>query len=550
MASAETTFERVESLADSTPLSVWLTLLRHQLRQLAASSAAWIIGLVAMATLVAAAYATTMPTIADRQALARSVEGNPAFEAMFGRAIALDTIEGFTMWRGGGPLVPAIVIWGMIAGTRLARSGEDKGYDELLLAGAFSRRALLLSALAALALVILVYALLSAALLVASSEISVAGAWRFALAMSGAFALFASLGALLVQLTPNRSLAVRIGLGLVGVAFATRVLSVIEATPGWVPWITPFGWFSETGTPQIGSNVPFLLFGFGTVLFSSAAVILSQRRELHGSLLIQEDNSATHSHAYESLWVHEVVQQRPALIGFGIVGLLLATIFGLVASEFVTFIEDFPAFAALLEDFGLTRADDPAAFIGLILSVLVVVVTLFAANHVAAMRDSEASGRLAVLLILPLHRYRWLAITTLAGAAGVALVSLLIGLGAMLGTAVTGTPLAPVDALRAGLNLMPIAIMFLGLGILVFGIHPPLTGPLIYVVMLASYLIVLMDAFLDIPTFVVSIAPFDHLAMVPGEPANVTANAVFLLVGVAGAVTGAIAFRRRDLMMD
>jgi putative exporter of polyketide antibiotics len=161
MASVDTTYEQTTVTTRTTPARIWLALLRHHLRLLAPSSIAWIAGLVLTAMLVAGAYATTMPTPEDRMALAASVEGNPAFEAMFGRAISLDTIEGFTMWRAGGPLVPAIVIWGMLAATRLGRGEEDKGHDELILGGVLTRQALLLSTIAALVIVIGIYTILT-----------------------------------------------------------------------------------------------------------------------------------------------------------------------------------------------------------------------------------------------------------------------------------------------------------------------------------------------------------------------------------------------------
>jgi ABC-2 type transport system permease protein len=382
------------------------------------------------------------------------------------------------------------------------------------------------------------------------SEISVAGGWRFAFGMTGGFTLFAALGAFLVQITPSRSLAVRIGLALVGAGIGIRILAVIEQVPDWLVWLTPFGWFAEIGTPEIGSNVPFLLFALGTMIFGIAAVTLASRREIHGSLLLEERDTVATRGAHDSLWKHEARQDLPGVIGFAGVGLLLALIFGLVASDFIEFIEDFPGFAQVLAEFGLADPTDPAAYIGLIISMLVLVVTLYAAGHVASLREDEATGRLAVLLILPLERHRWLIINTIVGLAAIVVISLLIGLGAMVGTSITGEMLGPTDALRASLNLIPIAVLFVGLGMLIFGLYPPLTGPLVYVIMLATYLLTLMDGFLDLPGWLTSLSPFEYLALVPGEPADLTVSAMFLLIGIAGGVVGAIAFRRRDLMMD
>ncbi len=550
MASRDATFEQTGAVATMTPLAVWFRLLRHHLRLLAPSSIVWILLLTGSAAFVAGFWVDNFPTEEDRISLAQSVEGNPAFEAMFGKGISLETIEGFTMWRAGGPLIPAIAIWGLLVATRLGRGDEDKGHDELLLGGVLSRQALLGSAIAALAIVISIYTLLTGLTLVGVSEITTAGGWRYAFATGVGFAFFATLGALLVQITPNRSIALRIGLGLIGLAIGVRILSVLETMPSWLPWTTPFGWFSEVGPPGDGSDVPFLLFSLGTVLFGVGALTLSGRRELHGSMLLQESESAHHTRPYDSLWVHETRQTLPAFIGFGAVGLLLSAIFALVTNDFVEFIDEFPAFADALRGFGLDDPSDPSAFIGLIVSLMVLVVTLYAAGHVASMRDDEASGRLATLLTLPLERSRWLVVNTLVGLGAVVIISLLIGLGSLVGSAITGTMLDPGDALRAGLNLIPIAVLFIGLAILIFGLYPPLTAPLIYIVMLTTYLVVMMDAFLDMPGWIIALSPFEHLALVPGEAANLTVSALFLLIGIAGGIVGFLAFRSRDLRMD
>jgi ABC-2 type transport system permease protein len=551
MSSAETTIERTVTTTHSTPVRVWLTLLKHQLRLIWPSSLIWIIGLVFTSWLVVGVYQDTFPTAQDRAALALSIEGNPAFEAMFGKATALDTVEGFAMWRAGGPLFPVIVIWGILVATRLARSEEDKGHDELLLGGVLSRRALILATIAALLIVIGVFILATGLILSAVTEISSAGAWRYAFAMAGGFTFFAGLGLLLVQFTTNRGAGLRIGLGIIGAAFALRILSTADATSDWLPWLTPFGWFSETGPPGVGSDLSFLLFAIGTISAGVLAVALNGTREIHGSLLLGEkETSDTHHSPYESLWKHELTLSRSSIFGFAGVGLFLTMFFGLISSDFVDFIDDFPAFAEVLAQFGLDDPTNASAYIGLIAVMLVLVVTLFAAGHAAAMREDEASGRLAVLLILPLERHRWLLTNALVGLLGIVIIAVAVGIGAMIGTMIAGTAIGPGDALLTALNLMPLGILFAGIGILIFGVVPSLTAPLNYVVMLTSYLLVLLDGFLDIPEWTVKISPFNYLALVPGESMNLLASGIFIGVGLIAAVIGAIAFRRRDLLMD
>jgi ABC-2 type transport system permease protein len=266
--------------------------------------------------------------------------------------------------------------------------------------------------------------------------------------------------------------------------------------------------------------------------------------------LLEERETADPRGSYQSLWKHESRQDLPAFVGFASVGLFLAIIYGMVANDFVTFVEDFPGFADVLREFGLVDPTDPAAFIGLVMTIMVLVVTLFAAGRVVSLRDEEASGRIAVLLALPLRRDRWLVVNSIVALVGMVIISLLIGFGAMIGTSITGTMLEPVDALRAGLNLIPIAVLFFGLGILIFGLYPPLTGPLLYIAMISGFLVVMMDAFMDIPRWIIALAPFEYLALVPGEAANILASAVFVALGLVSGVIGVLAFLRRDIVMD
>jgi ABC-2 type transport system permease protein len=103
------------------------------------------------------------------------------------------------------------------------------------------------------------------------------------------------------------------------------------------------------------------------------------------------------------------------------------------------------------------------------------------------------------------------------------------------------------DIVLQALNLIPIAWMFLGLGLAAFGLVPRLTASLGYALVLTAYVIDLIGGLLELPETVLELSPFRHLTAVPVADPAVVPLSVMVLVGMVAAGAGAIGFRRRDL---
>ena len=94
---------------------------------------------------------------------------------------------------------------------------------------------------------------------------------------------------------------------------------------------------------------------------------------------------------------------------------------------------------------------------------------------------------------------------------------------------------------------MPPAIVILGIGVLAFGIRPRATSIVVYAVLGWSLLIVIVGGFGTISHWVLDTSVFHHMASAPAVPPNWEANGIMTAVGVAAALVGGLAFRRRDL---
>ena len=126
-----------------------------------------------------------------------------------------------------------------------------------------------------------------------------------------------------------------------------------------------------------------------------------------------------------------------------------------------------------LEQLGIEVAT-PSGYIGLTFLFFVLAVSLFCCGQLAAARADEAEGRLETLFALPQGRVRWLAGRLGLAVAGAALLAVAAGLGAALGATAVGADVSVPRLLGAGLNVLPAAVLFLGLGALLVAVLPRL----------------------------------------------------------------------------
>jgi ABC-2 type transport system permease protein len=101
--------------------------------------------------------------------------------------------------------------------------------------------------------------------------------------------------------------------------------------------------------------------------------------------------------------------------------------------------------------------------------------------------------------------------------------------------------------LEAGVNLVPPAIVVLGIGVLAFGIRPRWTSIIVYGVLGWSLLLVIVGGIGAINHWVLDTSVFHHMASAPAVHPNWEANGIMTAVGLATALVGGLAFRRRDL---
>ena len=526
-----------------TRAGVWWRAYRHHLRLARNSAIAWIAGLTGISAGVVLTVEDRIGTEAERQALA-AMEGIPAFEALSGRFVQVATAEGFVLSRWGMFGILAAV-WAMLAAIKLLRGAEESGHAELLRAGTLTPRGLLASALAALATW---FAIFAVAIGASHSAIGmdVATAWALGGAAALLAATFAAAGALTSQLAATRRRAVGLAGAFLGVTLAVRVLAAATFTPEWVWWATPFGWMGFLH--EVDESRTLVFTGFAVLLLAivAAAFALAQR-DLHAGLVGSREERVARARPVrrQAGLALRLTTEITRMWAF-IIAVVVASL-GLLARDFIEAVQELATMVELVDElFGMVL-DTPEGMLGTIFFFVAVLLAVAAAGQTAAIREEEASWRIEHLLVRPVSRARWLVTRVLVSAAGLLALAVGGGIVGWAATGLSGTPVALGDAVLAGVNVLPVALLALGVGVAVFGLVPRLTAPLTYGVVVVAFLLDFVGPFLDLPQWVLDLSPFQHLASAPAVDMNVGAAWVMLAVGLLAGIVGVLAFTRRDL---
>jgi ABC-2 type transport system permease protein len=529
-----------------------LTVATLTTRRAARSGAVWGLLFGVLIFNEAVSYHTSSPTAASRADIVRTFGDNPAFAAILGPARRLDTAGGFMSWRLLALLVWVGAIWGLLTATRMLRREEDAGRWELLLTGRTTRRRATTQAIAGLATGWLVLWTLSAALTVTAGSrstvgFSTSGSLLYATAATASAAMFLAIGALTSQLAPTRRQANALAAAVFAAAYLIRLVADAVAGAGWLRWASPLGWIEEL-RPLTGAQplalAPIALLVIGA---SGLAILLAGRRDVGAAILSRRAPVRPRTRLLDSSALLVVRLERWVALAW-VGGLALGgAIFGITARSAAQGNIAVDEIERTVGRLGAHPASATAAWIGYEFLYLAALLTFAAAGQIAAMRSEEADGHLDHLLARPLDRRAWL-----AGRLGFAVAFVVT---AALGTALAswagiasgpgGLGLGPM--LQAGLNLIPPALLVLGLGTLLFGVAPRLAMPLLYALVLWSFLIQIVGTSITSSQWLLDTALFTHVGPVPAASLDWPAMGILTGLGLITALVGLAAFTRRDL---
>lgn len=527
----------------------WLRTVRHGLRLQWRQSLAWTLVFAASALAVVSGYTSVYTTPAARALVAEQIGGNPAFQALNGEARALDTVGGFTAWRVGGPLVVLAAAWGLLAATKLLRGEEESGHTELLLAGRIGRAGALSAGLASLGIVFAVaWVVTGAALALAGAPARGSFVVAFAIVLGGI--VFGLAGGFASQLFESRRRAAGWTGAALGLSFLLRVGADGSETLGWLRWATPLGWI-ENLHPFTGTDLEALLpVAVLVPILLAGTFALRSRRDLGSGVVAAAETGRRRTRLLGSATGLAVLSGRWTAAAWALAAGTFAFVFGLLAGGIVEFAREEAGLGRLVRQLGGVDLTEPEGFLGLAYSAMVVLaVAIYLATQAASAREEEASGRLDNLLVRRVGRAGWLGTRALVAVGGAVVVALAAGILAWIGTVLEGSRASLGGQLVGALNCLPAGILFLGLGVLVLGFVPRLTGPVTVGAVIVAYLVQLVGGLLDWPDWALDLSPFHHVAPAPAVPVDGASAAAMMAIGVVAGLLGMARFARRDVAL-
>jgi ABC-2 type transport system permease protein len=525
-------------------------ILRRTFTLIARSSVIW--GYLFAVTIVGSAlsYTHLYRTAAERRALAATYGSDNAVAALFGPAHNLGEVTGFTVFKVSMALSILGALWGLLTSTRALRGEEERGRWDSLAVGAVTRGGATAAALGGLAFgAIALWGVTAIATVLLAQDSAIAitpwAALYLALAEVASAWIFLALGALSSQLLPTRRSAAGAAATLLGISYALRLLADAGIGLHWLIWCSPLGWVEELQpltNPQPLALIPIALL---VIIVGGATVVLAQLRDVGGAYLGDVSPRRTHRDGVRTPLALSLRLLRANLIGWSIAVGLSAVLYGAIARSAGSTITG-GSITQLLGRLGATGAGTRAV-LGLCFLIIAVLLAFAALGQLRALTEEELEGRLTPLLVRPFARQRWLAERALIALATLSLLGLGAGILAWFGAASQHAGIDPASLVLAGCNLVPPAIVVLGVGLATFALLPRKVVTVAATVIGWSLLIEVVGGIGAVNHWLLDSSLFHQMAAAPAVAPHLVSDLVRVGIGAIGAAIGLWGFRRRDL---
>ncbi|MDX3507574.1 ABC transporter permease [Streptomyces caniscabiei] len=512
------------------------TLLRFALRRDRVMVPVWVAVTGLMVLSMPNSLAALYGTAAERADLMRQLTTNSALRALVGPVFD-DSLGALTAWRVGVYAGLLAAVMSLLVVIRHTRDEEESGRQELIASGMVGRRASLTAALLTAAVANGGLALLVTLGLAGQGA---AGALAFGLGIAGVGMVFATMAAVVAQLTESARLARGLTAGVLGAAFVLRAAGDASENEGssFLTWVSPLGWLENERSFADERWWVLPLFVAAAVIQGAVAYGLAGRRDVGMSFLPTRPGPANGRLGTAGALAWRL--QRGSVLGWSIGFLLTGIVYGGLTEGTADFVGDNEGAREIFERMG-GQSGLTDAFLASMIGMLGLIAALYIVGAVLRLHGEETSGRAEPLLATPVSRLRWAAGHLVVAFGGTVWIMLLAGLGFTLGYGEEAGPIL-------GACLVQVAGVWVvgGAAVLLLGLTPR-AAPAAWGLAGAVLLIGWIGPALDAPAALLDLSPFGHLPKLPGGAMDWTP--VLTLTGLAVVlVAGGLAgLRRRDV---
>ncbi|OKK02658.1 ABC transporter permease [Streptomyces sp. CB03234] len=473
-------------------------------------------------------------TPAKRADVAASMTANSSMRSLYGPVFG-DSTGALVAWRFATFAAVLAAVMSLIIVVRHTREEEETGRQEMLSAARVGRRAPLTAALLTALVANAAVALIITAGL--SGE-GVAGALALGLAVGGTGMVFATMAAIVAQLTESARLAKGLTAAVLGLAFVLRAAGDAGDSRA-LTWLSPVGW-AENVRAFAGERWWVLPLMAGAVAVQgTVAYALAGRRDVGMGFLPARPGPASGRIATAGGLAWRL--QRGSLLGWTLGFLVAGVVFGGMVEGASDLVGDNEQARQIFERMG-GQSGLENAFLAAMVGLFGMVAALYVVGSVLRLYGEETSQRAEPVLGCAVGRLRWAAGHLVIAFGGAALLMVAAGAGLTLSYGRDGGPV-----LGAALAQLPAIWVLGGLAVLLHGAFPKAAVAAWGVAGLCLVLGWIGPA-LDLPQAALDLSPYGHLPKLPG--AEMSWTPVLLLAALAAAlVAGGLAgLRRRDVL--
>ncbi|RST19613.1 ABC transporter permease [Streptomyces sp. WAC05374] len=473
-------------------------------------------------------------TPAARAEVAASMNANSSVRSLYGPVFG-DSTGALVAWRFGVFAAALAAVMSLIIVVRHTREEEETGRQEMLSAGQVGRRAPLTSALLTALTANAAVALLIAAGLAGEGA---AGAVALGLAVGGTGMVFATMAAIVAQLTESARLAKGLTAAVLGLAFLLRAAGDAGGASA-LTWLSPVGWAENVRAFAAERWWVLLLMAAAVAAQAGVAYGLAGRRDVGMSFLPARPGPASGRLATAGALAWRL--QRSGVLGWTLGFLAAGLVFGGMVEGASDLVGDNVQARQIFERMG-GQSGLENAFLAAMTGLFGMVAALYVVGSVLRLHGEETSGRAEPVLATAVGRLRWAAGHLLIAFGGSVLLMVAAAAGLTLSY---GREAGPV--LGAALAQLPAVWTLGGVAVLLYGALPK-AAPAGWGVAGLCLALGWIGPALDLPQLVLNISPFGHIPKLPGTA--VSWPPLLILGALTGALVtaGLTGLRRRDLV--
>ncbi|NBE56497.1 ABC transporter permease [Streptomyces boluensis] len=475
-------------------------------------------------------------TPAERAGVVTSMTANSSLRSLYG-PVFNDSLGALVAWRYLAFMAAFAAIMSLIIVVRHTREEEETGRQEMLSAAMVGRRAPLT---AALLVALIANAGIALLVVLGLAGEGTGGALALGLGIGGVGMVFATLAAVMAQLTETARLAKGAAAGVLGLAWVLKAAGDAAEADGShvLTWLSPVGW-AENLRPFADERWAVLLLIVAAVLVQGVlAYVLTGRRDIGMSFVPARPGPANGRLATAGGLAWRL--QRGSLLGWGIGFLVTGVMFGSMTEGAADLVGDNAQTKEMLARLG-GQAGVTDAFLAAMISMLGMVAAVYVVQSVLRLNGEETSQRGEPILAGAVGRVRWAAGHLAIAFGGAALLMLLAGLGFALGHG------RQTGAIVGGCLALVPAIWLIGaFAVLVYGLLPRV-AVLGWAYAGVSLGLGWLGAAFGLPDWALKLSPFEHLPKLPGNAMEWGPFAALLALAVALTAVGLAGLRRRDI---